>query len=433
MEREKCNALSRNSDNYNARIDIPPAIIPELQWWLHALPHSVNNLRHGSFQLEINSDASLSGWGGFCNGTRAHGGWDEQFRDRHINFLELQAIFNCLKNHSDTPPSLKRPYPGGRSFVREAFLNKDIPEDVISTLLDSLAPSTMQQYQSSLRLWWDFCQETKCSPFTTEIPKVLTFLQRVLDNHPHTFNTFNTHRAAISLIGDRDIGHDPSIRRFLKGIFRKRPPGPRYSYTWDPQLILEYFETSSGCDVKFVSKKLATLLCLSTGHRLQTIHSIKISNIHTDSVGVTIYIPDLIKSSRPNSTQPCLKLPFFDQKPALCVARCLDSYLDLTRPYRPHGCDQLFITWTSPFGPATKQTMSRWMKDTMSSAGIDCSIFKPHSIRHASTSTALRRGLSIELIQKTVGWSVRSTTFAKFYNRPIVDQPSFLNSVLTSS
>lgn len=42
-----------------------------------------------------------------------------------------------------------------------------------------------------------------------------------------------------------------------------------------------------------------------------------------------------------------------------------------------------------------------------------------------STSAAHRQGISLELICRTVGWSDRSATFAKFYNRPLSDKANF--------
>ncbi|KAH0818718.1 hypothetical protein GEV33_004073 [Tenebrio molitor] len=49
--------------------------------------------------------------------------------------------------------------------------------------------------------------------------------------------------------------------------------------------------------------------------------------------------------------------------------------------------DFLFLTTTKPHSAASKQTISRWVKDTLQMAGVDVAQFKPHSTRHASTSS----------------------------------------------
>ncbi|KYN16809.1 hypothetical protein ALC57_10915, partial [Trachymyrmex cornetzi] len=53
-----------------------------------------------------------------------------------------------------------------------------------------------------------------------------------------------------------------------------------------------------------------------------------------------------------------------------------------------------------------------------------------YSTRHASTSLAVRKGISLELVKRAAGWSGKSRVFANFYNRPIVNPESFCNSVL---
>ena len=62
-------------------------------------------------------------------------------------------------------------------------------------------------------------------------------------------------------------------------------------------------------------------------------------------------------------------------------------------------------------------------------SGIDVKLFKPHSIRAASTSKAFQKGVPLDHILSTAGWSSAST-FAKFYNKPITDSDSYANSLL---
>lgn len=57
-------------------------------------------------------------------------------------------------------------------------------------------------------------------------------------------------------------------------------------------------------------------------------------------------------------------------------------------------------------------------KNTMKLSGIDINTSTAHSNRHASTSIAYKRGVDIDTIRRTAGWSKDSLTFAKFYNKP---------------
>ena len=88
----------------------------------------------------------------------------------------------------------------------------------------------------------------------------------------------------------------------------------------------------------------------------------------------------------------------------------------------------LFIRYHRPFKRVSRDTISRWVKLVLTDCGIDTSRFKPHSTRAASTSAASNASVSLEDILHTTGWSSEST-FAKFYNKPIVEENTFADKV----
>lgn len=296
--------------------------------------------------------------------------------------------------------------------------------------MKSLSDNTICQYNSSLKLWWEFCQVKDLSPFNYDVPNIILFLQQIMDTSNNSYGSFNSHRAAISLVTSSDLGTNAEVKRFMKGIFRTRPPRPKYNSTWNPQDVLKLLDKPTDTDLKSVSCKLVTLLILATGQRIQTAFLIRCPNIKFSSLGVDIYIPDFVKTSGPKACQPNLSLPYFRECPNLCVVSCLQQYLKLTKSLRPASCDKLFLTYSKPHGPATKQTLSRWVKDTMTKSGIDTNIFKPHSSRHASTSCALRKGVHMDVIRRSAGWGQDSQTFARFYNRPLLQEDNYSKSVL---
>ncbi|CAG7822654.1 unnamed protein product, partial [Allacma fusca] len=48
--------------------------------------------------------------------------------------------------------------------------------------------------------------------------------------------------------------------------------------------------------------------------------------------------------------------------------------------------------------------------------------------RHAATSAAARKRVNIEVIRKAAGWTSSSSTFANFYELPIVNPEAFAES-----
>nr|CAH7760217.1 unnamed protein product [Callosobruchus chinensis] len=141
-----------------------------------------------------------------------------------------------------------------------------------------------------------------------------------------------------------------------------RPPQPKYSFTWDPQIVLNYLKTLYPLESLNLEKstyKLVMLLALETRHRSQTLMKINIdNNINIMQSVIYIKISGRIKTSGPNKPQPLLI------------------------------------------------------------SGIDTNIFSSHRTTHAATSAVCRQGVTIDTIKNSAGWSSASDVFSSFYNLP---------------
>lgn len=272
--------------------------------------------------------------------------------------------------------------------------------------------------------------------FDASVQEVLGFLSKMSES-VNTYGTLNTYRSAISLISNHELGDNPAIKRFFKGFSVMKPPSAKYQDTWDPDIVLRYLvELGPNTELKLkdLSMKLVTLIALATAQRLQTICKIKLENIKTYEKEIKIYIPDRIKTSKLGKTQPVLLFPFLNDQPELCVATLLQIYMEKTKDIRPKEANSLILTYKKPYHPAGTQTISRWVKDIMEKSGIDTLSYSGYSVKHASVSSAKRKGVNVEVIRQTAGWSEKSNTFGKFYNRPLRDtENNFLSSVLNIS
>lgn len=287
--------------------------------------------------------------------------------------------------------------------------------------LASLSDNTLKQYNVTLKLWWQFCGQNNLDPFNTSKTSTLKFLSGQF-NMGSSYGTLNSHRSALSLLLGSDICSDDCVKRLLKGVYRLKPTVPKYTCTWDPQVVLNLVSTwfpNTELSLENITKKLVMLLALCTAHRVQTLSLIKIENIIILENNIKITIPDLVKTSAPGREQPLLNLPYFQENPSICPALALKDYILVTQNKRT-GCQgPLFLTYKSPHRAATSQTISRWIKQVLCASGVDVSVFSAHSTRHASTSAASTAGVSIDLIRKTAGWTPTSKTFARYYNRPL--------------
>lgn len=301
----------------------------------------------------------------------------------------------------------------------------------------SISESTLKQYDSALKKWWNFCVSKNYSIFDPSIPNIIEFLSEIYKNIS-SFSTLNSYRAAISLICLKDISQEKTLNRFFKGVEKSKPSKPKYNKTWDVTSVFNYLSnlgTNLEMSMEILSKKTITLLAIITSQRMQTLSLIRVENIMQNNEGIEIKIPDRIKTTGKNSYQPLLKFPFFKEHPEICVCSAILCYLERTSMHRNTLNNQdnfLFLTFKKPIHTASKQTLSRWVKDTLNKSGIDTSVFSAHSTRHASTSKANQKGINIDLIRNTAGWSDKSKVFANFYNKEIInsEEYTFANAIV---
>lgn len=77
-----------------------------------------------------------------------------------------------------------------------------------------------------------------------------------------------------------------------------------------------------------------------------------------------------------------------------------------------------------PYAAVEVQTLARWKSATLKKRGVSTDIFTPHSTRHASTSAAFKRGVSIDIINHADSLD----QFLPVSNhRPIVNLEDFAN------
>ena len=293
----------------------------------------------------------------------------------------------------------------------------------------------MKQYSVTYKNWWQFCLENNLNTFEASVSSVIAFLVDLFQKGA-SYGAINSNRSALSLLLGNNIGADEKIKRLLKGIYRQKPSCPKYNTTWDPKVILDYvyqWYPNTELELTNLTKKVTILLALCTSRRVQTFSLIRVQNINRCPIGIKINITDMIKTSAANREQPVLYLPYFVENPRICPAKTLDDYLEVTSALRPEGTDSLLLTVKRPHKKASSQTISRWIKQTLAESGVDVTVFSAHSTRHASTSAAASAGVCIDTIRKTAGWSSSSQTFARFYNRPLIDDGVFARSVCAIS
>lgn len=258
--------------------------------------------------------------------------------------------------------------------------------------------------------------------YTIDVPLILKFLTNQFKDGA-SYSSLNTLRSALTLILGKRFSEDERVARFLKGVFRIKPNMPKYQNTWDPNLVLDNLSNwypNEDLSLDKLTKKMVALLALSTAQRVQTLSLIRLTSITVNDSHIEITINDITKTSAPGRTMPHLIIPFFIHKKQICPGKTLSAYLEMTKSFRslPQS-DKLILTIKKPVHNASSATIARWIKQVLADSGIDTNVFSAHSTRHASTSAANRKGVSVDLIKRAAGWTGNSLVFAKYYNRPL--------------
>ncbi|XP_057333596.1 uncharacterized protein LOC130672847 [Microplitis mediator] len=557
FERAKIQALDKSEGCFDAIMLVPKFTLIDWDWWLKALPNASRKVRNNRYERTIYSDASLSGWGAFCNDESANGLWNQEERGLHINHLELKAALLALKcfavDLKDTDillmvdntttlayinrmggvrysglhglacelwnwcearqlwvyatyiPSKENVEADRSSRIDNSDAEWELADYAFENIMNKFGKFEIDLFASRINTkcavycswkrdpgaiafdaftisWSDWmfyafppfsmitkvikkikddkaegvlvvphwptqvtstsfgietypgCRQVVSQALSMKVGKILKFLSERFSGGVG-YSTLNSARAALSLISSEDVTNNQLISRFLKGSSKIRPSLPKYESTWDVDPVLSKLATwfpLKELALKELSMKLVLLLALGTAHRSQTLALIKISNISVSENGIEIRISDRIKTSRPGAPQPVFEIPFFRDKPELCIAQTLNHYMAVTKNLRG-SIDSLFVSFNKPHKAVKSETISRWIRSTLVSLGVDQK-FTAHSTRHASTSKAFERGVSIEEIKKVAGWSPSSKVFADSYQQPIIiNSNKFATSVLSPS
>jgi integrase len=109
-------------------------------------------------------------------------------------------------------------------------------------------------------------------------------------------------------------------------------------------------------------------------------------------------------------------IPFIPNHPNVCPATAIEEYLQRTNIWRNNNKQKLFLSIRGQHGPLSSQRIAKYLLQSMKDAGIDIDKFKAHSIRGASATKLLDKGVSAEDVMRAGRWSSYSV-FNRFYDR----------------
>ncbi|KAK2921855.1 hypothetical protein Q8A73_001340 [Channa argus] len=370
------------------------------------------------------------------------------------------AFGRIVLGQRDDPQSpSSAPAPVGLAPERKRLADQGFSPRVVATIQGARAASTTSSYVAKWSSFQRWCSERGVSASSCPLPRVLSFLQTLVDRGL-SLSTVKTYAAAISSchegFGDRSVFSHPLLKRFLRGVRRQRPLLRPLAPPWDLSLVLRAlvvspFEPLEQVPLRLLSWKTALLLALTSMKRVSDLSALSVSpeclSIRGDlSLAVLrpnpAFMPKCITSSfrsRVITLEGFCTPPHTSEEDAsshlLCPVRALSYYVERTSTIR--RSERLFVHYREGSAglPLSAQRLSNWLCEAIfqayeSSGAQPPEGIRAHSTRGIASSVALLRGVSVEDICLAASWS-STCSFVRFYLRD-VSRPSLSSSVLSA-
>ena len=332
------------------------------------------------------------------------------------------------------------PKPGDTKSDCMANINKRLEAEGFSeksrTLLTaSWRKGTQKDYKSKFRLFCHWCSEQQIDPYAASLKDCVNFLTYKF-HQGAAYRTIAGYRSMMSAVlppVDKFlVGQHPYVIRLLRGVFNERPPKKRLVPEWDLLLVLGTlkktpFEPLKRASLRHLTWKTCFLVAVTSFRRCSDLQSLRLGEgfVNVQKKGVTFIREGLSKQDRPNHTPSHVFIPAFSENKKLDPKRCLAMYLKKTESYRRKGdsdVTQLFLSINKPHKPVSRQTISKWIVNTIQFAYSQnkksVENVKGHSTRSLGPSWALFKGASLKDVLESADWA-RESTFVKHYMRTV--------------
>ena len=132
------------------------------------------------------------------------------------------------------------------------------------------------------------------------------------------------------------MGQHPLVTRLMKGVYNLRPLKPRYTYTWDVDMVIQYIAgmgDNASLPLKRLSQKLALLMALAVASRTSELQALDLRSRIYRPNGELFRQQALPRHRELGHHQKSVFFGAFSDK-LLCVVECLKCYEAMTAKHR---------------------------------------------------------------------------------------------------
>eukprot|EP00079_Xenopus_tropicalis_P023183 XP_012815376.1 PREDICTED: uncharacterized protein LOC105946832 [Xenopus tropicalis] len=370
-----------------------------------------------------------------------------------------------LATTTNTGPALAGPYPapqpgsttfGGVATESLILLRKGFSPNVIHTMIAARKTVSAKSYHRIWKRYKEWCDQGHLPWDQFSLVSLLEFLQSGMTKGL-SLASLKSQISALSVLFQTKIAEIQDVRTFLQGVAHIVPPYRAPTPSWDLNLVLRSlqeapFEPLATIPLLWLTWKTIFLVAIASARRVSELSALSCQRpfltFHNDRAVLRTVPTFLLKVVTKFHLNQEITLPTFCPQPqnpkekalhSLDPVRALKFYLERTNHIRT--TQSLFILPRGPHkgSPASKVTISRWIKEAIRRAYLAKGKPSPlqvraHSTRAVSTSWAFRNRASAEQLCKAATWS-SIHSFTKFYNFEVfaADSAHFGRKVLQAA
>ena len=154
-----------------------------------------------------------------------------------------KVIDFAIEQTSDTP-TITKDEAASCSIIRETIRNRKIPEEIAEIITESWRHATKSKYEAIPKKWKQHALSRNEDPIDTSVESVPSFLHGMYTKGCLYSGVCGARSALSSVVcikGFSKLSDHPMISRYLKGIFNRHPPLPKYTQIWDIDQVLDHY------------------------------------------------------------------------------------------------------------------------------------------------------------------------------------------------
>ena len=208
----------------------------------------------------------------------------------------FQSIRQISWNQSETS-TLSKTSDVGLINLKPVSSAESISSDAQTIISAAWRNITKTKHNSTFKRWTNFCSKRSINSLQPNTVNIILFLSEEF-KRSFSYNSFVSARSALGHCLPCDIINHSTVSTFLKGAYNLRPPSPKYFPIWNLNTLLSHTQHKDISTFYDITKKLATLLMILSGTRVNTLVHVKVTNMYIVDTEVTFTFDEPLKHSR---------------------------------------------------------------------------------------------------------------------------------------